>query len=449
LSTPRRLLALAEQLEAQPDLALRTRRIHLFSAPTDATSAALLRRVIRQSRNLEIIIIEGALSRDIFPAVADSLRKSLRAMRFSISTDSLSTLIWTLSSLPQLLSMNITFYRTAKQWNPNTPTAGSELDAPLGAASNLHLELPSLEQLEIRGPCAPFVEQASGWLMPRLQSLTVDSSEREDLPDLVEFLSVHGDQLEFLDVEGLEPFDVPGMLAACPLLTTFVFNPDWKLTAPGADDDSQSVAVLTRQPHPAITHIGLRGLHDAFGVAARPAIDVPQSMVLPTAAQVHVALRRRANDANFRALTRASFPNLRVVRAVSRTLLAALERANGPGREPGCFERWESWWEQCAGVGVRLEDCTGDFLGTLPESDANTSGESDGEDDDDGSTEDGNSSDESNEDDPIRDELRELLAECQKMNATREAASPFLAMLGQMGISPGEHPLMARLLVSQ
>jgi hypothetical protein len=435
LPTPRWLPVLAEQLEAHPSLALRTRRVHLFSAPTDVTSAALLRRVIRHCRNLEIVVVEGALPRDVFSAVADSLRKSLRAMQFTISTDSLSTLIWTLSSLSHLVAMSVTFNRTAKAWNPSTPTAGSELDAPLGAASNLRLELPNLEQLVVSGPCAPFIEQAAGWTMPRLTSLTVDAAEREDLPDLVEFLAAHGEHIEYLDVDGLEPFDMPALLAACPLLSTLVFNPDWRLTLPGSEDDPRAASVLTAAPHGAITRIGLRGLHDALGASTLPA-ESRADAVMPTAAQIHVALRRRANDANFRALTRTSFPNLRVVRAVSRPLLAALERMNGPGDEPGCFERWERWWEQCARTGVRLEDCTGDFLGTLPERDAEEDEYSD--DEDDVSTEDGSYSESSAEGDSMRDELRQLLMECQHMNATRETApSPLLAMLGQMGISSG------------
>jgi hypothetical protein len=51
------------------------------------------------------------------------------------------------------------------------------------------------------------------------------------------------------------------------------------------------------------------------------------------------------------------------------------------------------------------------------------------------------SEEEHDESEAIRDELRELLVECQKMNATREASSPFLAMFQAMGMNPGVYRL--------
>jgi hypothetical protein len=216
------------------------------------------------------------------------------------------------------------------------------------------------------------------------------------------------------------------------MLDTLVINPDWKLT-PADEDVTNATAVLTREPHPNITRIGLHGLHDALGVSQQLSIDGQEQKLLPTASQIHISLRRRTNEAVFRALTKRHFPNLNCIRAVNRPLLAALERANGPGKEPGCFERWERWWTQCVNAGIRLEDCTGDYLGTLPDPEV----EEDDEEAEDHSDEWSGSEEGNGESEAIRDELRELLVECQKMSATRETSSPFMAMFQAMGMGSG------------
>lgn len=339
-------------------------------------------------------------------------------------------LVTMLSGPLQLQSISLSFHRPAKK-RASIGTAASELETPLGSMHNMSLELPSLEQLEVRGPCAAFIEQAAGWTLPRLNTFTFDmGAEQSDLPDILEFLTAHGGGLEYLDVNGIEKLPVVEILNLCPVLTTFIFNPDWKLIAPDAEETATAAAVLTQEPHNGITHIGLHGLHDALGVSRQLSIDGQEQTLLPTASQIQMSMLRRTNDSVFRALTKTHFPNLKCVRAVSRPLLAALERANGPGKEPGCFERWERWWAQCTNAGIRLEDCTGDYLGTLPDPD-------DDDEEDDDSEEASGSEEEYDESEAIRDELRELLVECQKMNATRESPSPFVAMFQATNMNAG------------
>jgi hypothetical protein len=427
LPTPRRLASVVNILNTEPELALRTRRLQLFSAPPDTASALLLRGILRQCKHLEVLVIDGVMSQKVFGELAGDLRKSLKAIEFSLATDCLPKLIAMLSGRPRLECISLTFFHPVKK-RTSIGTATSEFDVPLGAVSNITLALSSLLQLTVRGPCSAFVEQAAGWTLPRLQTFTIDSgAEQSDLPDLVEFLTSHGEALEYLDVDGLEPVPIKDILALCPMLTTLIFNPDWRLV-PANEDINHAAAVLTQGPHDAITHIGLHGLHDALGVSRQLSVDGQELKLLPTASQMHISLLRRTNESVFRALTKANFPNLKCVRAVSRPLLAALERANGPGKEPGCFDRWERWWTQCANAGMRLEDCTGDYLGTLPEPEVEEE-----EEDEDGSEEWSGSEEDEEGRETIRDELRELLVECQKMTATRESTSPFVAMFQAMG----------------
>ena len=128
------------------------------------------------------------------------------------------------------------------------------------------------------------------------------------------------------------------------------------------------------------------------------------------------------------------------------TVLRDLNAADGP--EGSCFERWERWWDQCARQRIRLEDCTGNLLGTLPEDPQDEeegtdedvdSGEEEEQDDDDDEYDDEDGMDvEADEDGmgfkiriPARvddgpfSELRQLLDECRKMSAEREE-SPFV-----------------------
>ncbi|EEB96595.1 hypothetical protein MPER_04249 [Moniliophthora perniciosa FA553] len=137
---------------------------------------------------------------------------------------------------------------------------------------------------------------------------------------------------------------------------------------------------MTNTPHQHIHTILLHGLDYAFNSGSGFSF-------------------RLSNDNNFAALTRENFSALRRVRVGSEHVLGELERNGGPGwasqtaggssRESGIgwaellaeasamlndresatsdgMARWERWYDQCHGLGVRLEDCTGGVLGELP-----------------------------------------------------------------------------------
>jgi hypothetical protein len=312
------------------------------------------------------------MDKAVFTSFADAIRRTVKALKLKLTTDAVSTLIWMLSSRSRLEAASFSFSRPIEKDKPkmrrSLGTMGSEFDVPLGAAGNINVELPFLEQLEVTGPCTAFVDEVTGWTLPRLRSLTLDTeSEGDNLPDLLEFLTNHGTGLEYLDVNGFSevPQPIPDILNLCPMLSTLVFNPDWKLFPATTQQHEYAVAVLARTPHNAITHIGLHDLTTALAVLEDPATEAedPERNLGRT---IHRQALRFRNDAVFRALTKKNFPSLKVVRAVSRPLLAALERWDGPEEREG-VKRWQRWWDDCTKAGIRLEDCTGDFLGTLPD----------------------------------------------------------------------------------
>jgi hypothetical protein len=55
-----------------------------------------------------------------------------------------------------------------------------------------------------------------------------------------------------------------------------------------------------------------------------------------------------------------------LLRVASKGILEDLNKTGGPPREPGGYDRWLKWWTISAGAGIKLEDCTGQPLGTLP-----------------------------------------------------------------------------------
>jgi len=132
-------------------------------------------------------------------------------------------------------------------------------------------------------------------------------------------------------------------------------------------------------------------------------------------------LIQRTNEKNMAALTKANFPNLKKVRVLSRPLLENLDKNDGPEQE--CLQRWDRWWTQFSRMGVRLEDCTGALLGTLPQVDME---EEDEEYDNDTDEETGSEDGEGREGGPPRlregtvNELRQLLEECWQMSEERE-----------------------------
>ena len=202
--------------------------------------------------------------------------------------------------------------------------------------------------------------------------------------------------------------DIVAIMDLCPFLTTFTFNADWYLSNPENHPPSDVVALVNR-PHQNITQIGCHGLLDAFGVGYGTS-------------KVCTYLIQRTNEKNMAALTKANFPNLKKVRVLSRPLLRTLEKNDGPEQE--CLQRWDRWWSQFSRMGIRLEDCTGALLGTLPQVEMEEDDEED--EGDDGDDETGSEDEEETEERPPRlregtvNELRQFLEECWQMSEERE-----------------------------
>ena len=138
-----------------------------------------------------------------------------------------------------------------------------------------------------------------------------------------------------------------------------------------------------------------------------------------------IEYRQRSNDMNFTALNKRNFPKLRCVRVTSRALLMALEDNNGPSQLG--LSRWERWWDQCVRQGVKLEDCTGGLLGTLPQDELEADDDCDGEDESDEYESDecetgGDWQEEGRP--PTIQELRDLLEECRRMSAEADRGDP-------------------------
>ncbi len=402
-SNPRNVQRLCALMDTNVDLGQRTRRLQFTryfagnGSTLEVTQNSLV-SIIHHCPKLEIFIVNWPLSVSL-SAIANALCTSaphtLRTLHINIPTTSLAKLIFMLQCLPKLHTVHVEFDGTPPE------------HIRLGAAGDLELTLPSLERLSLRGPFQDFVEQAIGWHFPSLRFLSLDFvNYRDDLPDLVEFLTEHGSELTFLDLNCIPPLDVPTILDLCPQITTFTFNPDWRI--PGWADHMFLDSFIVHQPHQNITTIGLHRLMYAFGVGYAASYNKIDPYVTHSI--------QRQNDVNFAALNKRNFPRLQRIRALNATLLTDLEKNNGPSQR--CFERWERWSRQCQREGVRLEDCTGAALGTLPE---------DPEDDDDDE-----SALEESEGDSNLTTLRELLLECRKMNAQREldaVPSPALRMI--------------------
>ncbi|EKM61190.1 uncharacterized protein PHACADRAFT_111460 [Phanerochaete carnosa HHB-10118-sp] len=302
--------------------------------------------VIQHCRKLETFVLDWPVN-DTFAAIADALstycRRTLRTLHTHVPPNGLAKLIWTLDSLPHLEALHLEMSERISE------------DTRLGSAGNVSITFPELRELSLAGDSCDFIEQATEWEFPGLISFTFDfGAYRNDLPDLLEFLRIHGSNLTFLDINSMLQLDVATMLDSCPSLTTFSFNGDWRL--PLDEDMPYEVSKLVNKPHPNLTHIGLHQLLHAFGVGYAGTYARADPMV--------VRYIRRSNDLNFAALTKRCFPKLTHVRLLNRTLLRDLEEADGPA--DSCYERWERWAAQCAAERVRLEDCTGNELGQLP-----------------------------------------------------------------------------------
>jgi hypothetical protein len=370
LSDINRLPPLCFVLDRYAWLGWYVKRLHLvrYYSPRNFTIAHvenMLVTVIHHCPNLELFTVEWPITSS-FPAIADSLvtysAKSLRSVQWKIGPDCLAGLIWALDALPELVSVSIDFENTPTSVSATPSDSASEVEdtSPLlGTASHISLALNCLQQLTLRGHSQEFIEQAIGWSLPVLQSFTLDfAAHRNNLPDIAEFLKNHGSQLTFLDLNTIPALDLPEILAACPMLTSFSFNPDWRFPFHADQSDGPPTAFL-REPHPHITHLGLHQLLHAFLPPTNNNANGGGGLN-----QVAMILLQRTNDLTFSQLTRSLFPALKVVRVLNRTLLAGLERQNGPEDEG--YARWERWEAQCNVEGVRLEDCTGALLGDLP-----------------------------------------------------------------------------------
>lgn len=400
ISNPCNIQRVCALMDTTKDLGKWTRRLHVTHYMAGRGSGVetiqnSLVAIIRHCPKLEVFMMTWPLSVSL-SAVANALsiysHQTLRVLQINIPTPSLAKLIYMLQCLPQLETVHIEFEGLSPE------------HIHLGAAGNLELTLPCLQHLALRGSFQDFVEQATAWHLPTLRLFSLDfATYREDFPDIVEFLTEHGQQLIFLDLNCIPPLDVATILDLCPMLNTFTFNPDWRIG--GWEHHPFLESHLVNHPHSNITMIGLHHLMYAFGVGYAATYTNYDPVIGRSIG--------RQNDVNFAALNKRNFPRLERIRVLNPTLLSDLEKNNGPSQL--CYERWERWSRQCQLNKIRLEDCTGASLGTLPEID---------EDED----------DESIEEDPGErhlSTLRELLLECRKMNAQREqdSFSPALNMI--------------------
>jgi hypothetical protein len=117
-------------------------------------------------------------------------------------------------------------------------------------------------------------------------------------------------------------------------------------------------------------------------------------------------------------------------------VLRDLEEADGPGEGTRGEERWDRWYALCTRRGVRLEDCTGELLGTLPMDPDDDDEEEDEEEEEE------EDSEEYDSDGPPPEgslgDLRLLLEECRKMSETREEAGPFSSFPSGFGRGRGQ-----------
>ncbi|KAL6310026.1 hypothetical protein BKA93DRAFT_757182 [Sparassis latifolia] len=347
---PACLRKLCPVLDSDNHLGWWTKRLHItryyaVGGVTMDDMEHVLVSTIRRCPNLEIFVVNWSISTSlssVINALCMYCPLSLRTLHIHIPPAALAKIILMLESLPRLVAVYLEF----DGQHPET--------LHLGSASGIALSLPKLRQLSLRGSFQEFIEQAIGWTMPALDNLSLDFlNYREDIPDIIEFLTHHGSNLTFLDINCIPALEVATILDLCPLLTTFCFNLDWRL--PVMDNDPLRCALVHR-PHANITTIGCHQLLYAFGVGYAATYATVDPLT------THVV--RRRNDVNFAALNKQNFPRLQCVRVLSRMLLRDLEAADGP--HESCFERWERWWNQCASQRVRLEDCTGALFGTLP-----------------------------------------------------------------------------------
>ncbi|KAH8118392.1 hypothetical protein DFH11DRAFT_1839035 [Phellopilus nigrolimitatus] len=349
VSDPKRLRKLCSVFDGNTKLGWWTRAIYIYSddrlgvrdlSVLDMDDCVV--SLVRHCPNLQVFIADPQIGSGSFSAIADALRTycstSLRSIQWKIAFASQTKVV------PAILSMR---NLVAFQIDLNYPAAESTGTLP-GIRQIMDVSFPCLKQLSLRGAIQDFVEQISMWTMPELSSLKLDFKAcLHDFPDVIEVLAIHGPQLEVLDINSIPTLDVPSILSICPNLTTFCFSLDWQLEGN-----------LIQNAHKKLRNIGLYGLRHAFGVGyARETAQVNP---------FETVIMRRRNDINFASFVKSNFPSLCLIRVLEPGLLNDLNKNNGPA-EGICYDRWERWWEQCASQRIRLEDCTGNLLGTLPQ----------------------------------------------------------------------------------
>lgn len=299
--------------------------------------------LVRHCPNLQVFMVDPTIGPS-FAIVADALRtycrSSLKLLQWKVPFENQSKVIPAISCFTKLEALQIHL----------TPALPDQNKTVAGIRAMRDISFPCLRQLSLRGAVQDIAEQIDSWHLPSLNSLTIDfGGNRHDFPDILELLGTLGPQLETLDLNSIPPLNVPSILSICPGLKTFCFNLDWQLEG-----------MLVERPHQNIENIGLYGLRHAFGVGFAGEVAMVNSF--------EAIILRRMNDINFAAIVKTNFPKLKLVRVLDTGVLNDLNKNNGPA-EGICFLRWERWWEQCAGQRVRLEDCTGNLLGTLPGTD--------------------------------------------------------------------------------
>ena len=345
---PKALLEVCALFDRKSYLGIWTKAIYVKALKSEDNVVTLgmedpLSSLIRQCPNLRYFNVACPLS-SAFRSIIGTLRfycaRSLTSVEWNVPCDSQARIIAAVASMRSLVSLNIDL--SGPQYDSGRTMSG------YGCLVNV--ALPDLKELVLRGSIQDFSEEIPSWDLPSLRTLVLDFGSVDcDIPDILDILGEHGAQLTTLDVNCRIPFDVSSILELCSNLRTFCFNLDWRLDG-----------ALTKTPHAHLERIGMHGLQYAFGVGI--------ASKLASLRFIEATVLRNRNDINFASLNQHNFPSLRLIRVLDPEILRGLNANNGPAKGgPGhCYERWERWWEMCARMRVRLEDCTGALLGTLP-----------------------------------------------------------------------------------
>jgi hypothetical protein len=340
-----------------------TKKIHVgpYIFPgTDSTSVEEYEEsiiaVIRHCPKVELFIIERQLGSSFGP-IMDALvlyaSGHLHTIQLDIQGGFVPKVIWGLSSLPCIIAAHINIETNVQV---PSPLIAEEIACP---------KLPYLQQIFLRGYVGSLLKQLGGCDLPSLRIFTLeDGINSHDSPNIEEFLRHHGSNLVLLDLKTRANTKIPLVLDLCPNVESFVFNAD---TCIEPHDDVTSTIV--NRPHQ-LTTIGLHGLCHSFGVGTH----YLQTNTFQTTYIAH------SNDLIMGALNKVNFPKLHRIRVVNRSLLEDLNKSNGPSRESGGFQRWSRWLWTCENAQIRLEDCTGQPLGTLPDIEGEEDSEEDAED---------------------------------------------------------------------